>query len=293
MKIGISITSRHANADARTGGRWMVERAAAAYAAGLDSLSVGDHHVTPENYFQNTPVLGRLLAEWPDRPAGCLFLVPLWHPVLMAEQIGTLAALAGGPFIVQTGIGYGDDQFDAFGASQRTRGREIDTRVPLVQSLLAGEPGPTGSGVRPIPPEPVTWWVGGGKAGLDRAARLGDCWYSGPALTPAQLEPLMDAYQQACATHDRNPRVVARKDVLVLPDAAEAEQITADLLAAGYRGLSREQLVVGDPQQVAAQLSAFADLGVEEVAIRCMAVPQEMALETIRGMGEVRSMLAS
>ena len=29
-----------------------------------------------------------MLAEWGERPAGCLFLLPLWHPVLVAEQIG-------------------------------------------------------------------------------------------------------------------------------------------------------------------------------------------------------------
>ena len=65
--------------------------------AGLDSLFVGDHHNVPVPYYQNVPMLGRLLAEWDDRPAGALFLLPLWHPVLLAEQIGTLASIARGP----------------------------------------------------------------------------------------------------------------------------------------------------------------------------------------------------
>ena len=77
--------------DVRAGARWMVERARAAADAGLDSLFVGDHHNVPVPYYQNVPILGRLLAEWDDRPAGALFLLPLWHPVLLAEQIGTLA----------------------------------------------------------------------------------------------------------------------------------------------------------------------------------------------------------
>ncbi|HEX2564828.1 MAG TPA: hypothetical protein VHK25_12975 [Acidimicrobiales bacterium] len=33
-------------------------------------------------------MLGRLLAEWGDRPAGALYLLPLWNPVLVAEQVG-------------------------------------------------------------------------------------------------------------------------------------------------------------------------------------------------------------
>ncbi len=52
--------------DARVGARWMIERARAAAAAGLDSLFVGDHHNVPVPYYQNVPILGRLLAEWDD-----------------------------------------------------------------------------------------------------------------------------------------------------------------------------------------------------------------------------------
>ena len=118
MRIGISLTSNHPDvADPRHGARWMIERAAAARRAALDSLFVGDQHVSPMPYYQNTPMLGRLLAEWGEAPAGCLFLLPLWHPVLVAEQIGTLAAIAQGPFIMQCGLGWGEARFAAMGAN--------------------------------------------------------------------------------------------------------------------------------------------------------------------------------
>src|SRR5213078_1292910 len=81
MRVGISLTSNHPDAtDPRQGARWMIERTAAARHAALDSLFVGDQHVSPTPYYQNTPILGRLLAEWGEAPAGCLFLLPLWHP---------------------------------------------------------------------------------------------------------------------------------------------------------------------------------------------------------------------
>src|SRR6516225_7115255 len=65
MRVGISLTSNHPDAkDPRQGARWMIERAAAAHRAGLDSLFVGDQHLSPTPYYQNTPMLGRLLAEW-------------------------------------------------------------------------------------------------------------------------------------------------------------------------------------------------------------------------------------
>jgi len=75
----------------------------------------------PVPYYQNVPMLGRLLAEWDDRPAGALFLLPLWHPVLLAEHIGTLASIAAGPFIMQCALGGGAEQFDALGVPIRRR----------------------------------------------------------------------------------------------------------------------------------------------------------------------------
>src|SRR5919201_2149031 len=140
MRVGISLTSNHPDVkDPRQGARWMIERAAAAHRVGLDSLFIGDHHASPTPYYQNTPMLGRLLAEWGEAPAGCLFLLPLWNPVLVAEHIGTLASIARGRFIVQCGLGYGEAQFAAMGASTKTRPSAFEESLELVRRLLAGD----------------------------------------------------------------------------------------------------------------------------------------------------------
>jgi hypothetical protein len=117
MRIGVSLASDYGLDDAREGARKMIDRAAAARDVYLDILFVSDHHATgPGNYYQNVPMLGRLLAEWGNRPADALFQVPLWHPVLLAEQIGTLAAIYERRFILQCAVGQdGDGQMDALG----------------------------------------------------------------------------------------------------------------------------------------------------------------------------------
>jgi hypothetical protein len=70
MKVGISLTSNYPDVkDPRQGARWMIERAAAGRRAALDSLFAGDQHVSLTVYYQNTPILGRLLAEWGSRGA--------------------------------------------------------------------------------------------------------------------------------------------------------------------------------------------------------------------------------
>jgi alkanesulfonate monooxygenase SsuD/methylene tetrahydromethanopterin reductase-like flavin-dependent oxidoreductase (luciferase family) len=272
----------------------MVERAAVAYDAGLESLSVGDHHTQRHSYMQNTPTLGRLLAEWPDRPAGCLFLLPLWNPVLVAEHVGTLAAMVDAPFIVQTGIGGGETQFAAFGADLRTRGRVTDESIRVVQALLAGDVaesamlgiGPVSIGLRPE--QNIEWWIGGhAEASLRRAAALGTAWYGGPGLRAADSEKLIAGYRSACTEAGSSPRAIVRRDVLVLADGDLARAKAADLVDRGYRGMNMDQLVVGDLDDAGASLRVLADLGYDDVIIRCMTGDQADALESIRLLGEL------
>ena len=168
MKVGVSLTSRHVVDNPREGARWMIERTAAARRAALDSLFIGDHHSTPAPYYQNTPMLGRLLAEWDDKPAGCLFLLPMWHPTLLAEQVGTLAAIAKGRFIMQVGLGDGEDQFAAMGTTQKARVPAFEESLDVIRRLLAGETvtnygrfNLANARISPKPAEPVEVWFGG------------------------------------------------------------------------------------------------------------------------------------
>lgn len=301
MRVGLSIGTTFPGQDGREGPRSVLAQARAAFAAGLDTLSVGDHHSTgPAGYLQNVPVMGRLLAEWTDsRPAGCLFLVPLWHPVLMAEQIGTLAAMAGGPFVVQTGAGGGAEQFAAMGADLGQRGARLEEGVRVARSLLRGETvdsplfGVRGASIAPRPPAGTEWWMGGGvPVAIDRAARLGDCWYANADLTPGRARELISLYRDACARHDREPvRIPIRKDVLIAEDRSEAEKAGDALVAGGYRGFEPEAVAYGDPQSVAEQLSVFAGMGFTDVIIRSMA-RGEAAVRTVELAGEVRRLLA-
>jgi alkanesulfonate monooxygenase SsuD/methylene tetrahydromethanopterin reductase-like flavin-dependent oxidoreductase (luciferase family) len=300
MRVGISIGTTFDVADHRDGPRAVLEQARAASRAGLDTISVGDHHATgPASYIQNVPMLGRILAEWDERPAGCLFLVPLWHPVLMAEQIGTLAAIASGPFVIQAGLGGGGAQFRAMGARLRDRAGLLEEGIGVVRRLLAGETVSSqpwnieGARIAPLPQRGTEWWIGAAAPpAIDRAARLGDCWYGGPDLTPATAAATLAIYLDACARHDREPkRIPLRKDVLIAETMAEAEHIAAPLLAAGYRGIDRSALAYGDPEAVAQQLTVYGEQGFTDIIIRIMAGPPDVMVRSVELAGEVRTRL--
>ena len=193
MRIGISISSSYRVEDPRLGARFMIERARVARQADLDSLFVGDHHVTASPYYQNTPMLGRLLAEWHNKPAGALYLLPLWHPVLLAEQIATLAAITPGRFIMQCGLGWEPHQSAGMGVDIKQRAAMFEASLEVMQRLWAGETVSENrfwniqdAHIAPLPAQSIEVWVGAGApAALHRTARMAEGWLASPSLDRA------------------------------------------------------------------------------------------------------------
>ncbi len=302
MRIGISLTSNYPGVnDPRLGARWMIERAAAARRAALDSLFVGDQHVSPTPYYQNTPILGRLLAEWGDAPAGCLFLLPLWHPVLVAEQIGTLAAIAQGPFIMQCGLGWGETRFAAMGANFRTRPSAFEEALNIIRRLLAGETVSSSRRFRIAeaslalrPAEPVEVWIGASAPpAIDRAARLAEGWIASPSLTREEAREQADFYRERCAACGRAPgAVVLRRDIYVAETSSEAQAVLQDALGGGYRAAPAEALIAGSVDEVADQFRTFAKIGYTDILVRHLTDDQPKVLGSLERLAEVRAALA-
>jgi alkanesulfonate monooxygenase SsuD/methylene tetrahydromethanopterin reductase-like flavin-dependent oxidoreductase (luciferase family) len=301
LHIGVSERSGYDVADVRTGAQWMVERARAARDAGMESLFLGEHHSTGGAYYQNAPMLGRLLAEWGDRPVGALFLLPLWHPVTLAEQVGTLASLTPGRFILQCALGGGEDQFGGMGVPLRGRVARFESTLDVLRRLLAGEEVTTDKPLPlraarsgPMPPEPVDVWIGASApAAIDRAARLGDGWIAAPGLTPAQAARQLEQYRSSCEAHGRPVGVTAiRRDVHVGADPADARRVADPILAHGYRGLPPESLVIGGVAQVSQAFADLGDLGYSHVLVRHLADDHREVLASYQRLGDVRSDLS-
>jgi alkanesulfonate monooxygenase SsuD/methylene tetrahydromethanopterin reductase-like flavin-dependent oxidoreductase (luciferase family) len=292
MNLGVSLRSGYPPVDARVGAQWMIERARAAADAGLDSLFVGDHHNVPVPYYQNVAILGRLLAEWDERPAGALFLLPLWHPVLLAEQIGTLAAVARGPFVMQCAIGGGHDQFRAFDVPLRERPSRFERTLSTVRTLCAGEE-LDGVRIAPVPPQPLEVWIGAAAPkAIDRAARLGDAFLIGPEATALEVPTLVATYREACERHGRPARIAIRRDVHVGADASDAERVAGPILARGYRGFDPSATITGGIDDVVAACKLLGDAGCDDVIVRHLADDQTEVLRSLERLADVRAALA-
>ncbi|HVS65254.1 MAG TPA: LLM class flavin-dependent oxidoreductase [Thermoanaerobaculia bacterium] len=301
MRLGISLASFHVVDDPREGVRRMLERARAARAAGLDSLFVGDHHATPRPYYQNVPILGRLIGEWDARPCGALFLLPLWHPVLLAEQVGTLAAIAHGPFVLQCALGEADRQYEAMGVDPRHRPSRFEECLDALRRLWAGEELSSEGRVpfsrariSPVPAEPVKVWIGAtAPPAIERAARLGDGWIASPHHPDAQATEQIDRYREACGRLGKAVgETVIRRDVYVGEDDAEAVATAGPVVEGGYRGFPEGATIIGGAERVAERLGAFAAMGYDEVLVRNLVPGAEAALASTERLGRVRELLA-
>lgn len=299
MRIGISVCSNYAVEDVRLGARNMIERARAARDAGLDSLFVGDHHVTAVPYYQNSAILGRMLAEWGAAPAGALYLLPLWNPVVVAEQAATLACIAQGRFVLQCGLG-DVRQAKAMGVAGRYRARALEESLSIVRSLWRGERVShdgeyrvIGARIAPLPPEPIDVWIGASaRPAIDRAARLGDAWLADPGMDLALCRERIAIYRDACARYGRTPSTIAiRRDIYVGSSASEARKTMAPYIEKRYRGLPEEALVIGDASEVGDRFAALGELGYTDVIVRNISTDQAQALATIERLARVREQL--
>lgn len=297
MKIGISVTSAYQTSNVREGAEQMIARSRAAAAAGLDSLFVGDHHIVATPYYQNTPMMGRLLAEWDARTSGVLCLLPLWNPVLAAEQIATLACIAEGKFVMQCGLGTGRRQFAAMGTNIKNRPSAFEQSLECMRALWAGESVSldgrwkfADAKISPLPPAAIEVWIGASApVAIDRAARMGDAWLADPSMTLQQAATAMDIYKAALTKHGKAlPDTIAiRRDIHVSASADEEQQVKDQVSRQGYRGFDPQALVIGQAQAVAENFRAFEDLGYTDIIVRNLHSDPDSAVKSTERLQKV------
>ena len=272
--------------------------ATAAHDAGLDMLVVGDHHAVPSAYanaFSPVPTLARLMPVTGNMTLGAVLLAPFYDPILLAEQIGTIAAFSEAPLVVTLALGQGKGQFAAFDMAERTRVGRTEEFVTALRALLTGEP-VTMEGryhrlnhvqAGPIPRVPISLWLAGTvRAAVERAGRLGDGWLAGQNSTRAELAEQLDAYRETAVRHGRTPLPVLRRDIYVGESDHEAESVVNRILAEGYRGGGMDRLLVGSAESVVQQLEDYRAIGFDHALVRHIVGDHALMLRSFERIGK-------
>jgi probable F420-dependent oxidoreductase len=139
-------------------------------------------------------------------------VLPGRHPVLVAKQLASLAALAPARVLPVFGLQPAQPGERAlFAVPAGSRAAVFDEALTLLRLLLTSETvsfdgsffSVSGASVGPLPAKPLDIWLGGSAPGaLERVGRLADGWL-GSLLTPAEAGAAVAAIQEAAARAGR------------------------------------------------------------------------------------------
>ena len=133
------------------------------------------------------------------------------NPLLLARQVGSVAALTGDRFGLGVGLGWSPEESHWCGAPFKDRGARADEAIEVLRLVLAGGMAEFHGRhfsfeklqMSPAPAAPVPIYVGGhSEPALRRAARIGDGW-SSAMMTLDELRSTIARLARLRASYDR------------------------------------------------------------------------------------------
>jgi len=185
-----------------------IEQVKAASYAGFDMICTGEHFLSsPYQMASIFPFLARIAAEANTmHVATAVNLLPLHNPVALAENISTMDAICQGRFILGIGLGYRNEEYQAFGVNPNERlGRMIES-LEIIKLLFtkdeieyAGKyyniPKTKSSTTTLAKPHPPIWVAANNVNAIKRAASWGYPWLINPHATMKMIKEQMQIYK--------------------------------------------------------------------------------------------------
>jgi alkanesulfonate monooxygenase SsuD/methylene tetrahydromethanopterin reductase-like flavin-dependent oxidoreductase (luciferase family) len=256
--------------------------AAAAEAAGFDSLWASDHVAFHHPLLDVTVALATFAAVTERIKLGAgVLLLPLRAPALVAREFASLDYVSGGRVILGVGVG-GEHQadFDAVGVPVEERGARTNESMRLLRGLFARE------APAPAQPNGPPLWVGGrSDAAIRRAAHLGDGWM------PLWVSPERYAEGLVRVGPERTAAVVL--PALVGGTTEEARVYLSHRYGSEFSTPAVERYcVVGSQAQCAERVAEYLAAGAEHVVFHPAVEPDRLQ-EQVECLAEVVTVAAA
>jgi alkanesulfonate monooxygenase SsuD/methylene tetrahydromethanopterin reductase-like flavin-dependent oxidoreductase (luciferase family) len=277
----------------------LAEQAERAEALGLHSLWLPEHHFGGSGAIPSPLLLLAAVAARTQRLrlGTTSFLLPLRHPIHVAEEVAVLDRLSGGRVILGLGRGFRRSTFEAFGVSVKDKRDRFEAVLEAMRDAWEGKPvawegdgeearTPVQLAPRPVQkPHPPLWVAAFGPKALAQAGRLGLPYLASPIEPYARLVENHARHREACAAAGREPpetvplmrTVFASRDVGALARASAGLARQASVIArtrgAAFRGAASAELddwaIVGEPERVADGIARYREaFGMTHLVVR-------------------------
>ena len=210
---------------------------------GFTGVWLSEHHFVNDGYLPSPLVVAAAIAARTVRMriGTNVLLLPMHHPLRVAEDAAVVDLLSGGRFVLGVGQGYVQHEFETLGFDRKYRPSLFEEGVKVIrQALEEGHIGFEGKRWRfedlsfePRPSGRLPIYIGAfADPAIDRAARLGDGF-----LASAGGGAFGETYQkvrEALARHGRADEdfpYVASGVVYVHEDAGRAREIVAPAIS--------------------------------------------------------------
>ena len=301
----------------------MLEQVRAARDSGFHSLWLGQHFLmAPVPYFAFTPLIARLIPESGNMMIGpCIQLLPLYNPVTVAEEAASLDVMSGGRYVLGVGLGYRQEECDAFGIGWKERASRMTEGIEVIRRLWTEESvhhqgkyyqvGGQGMSLKPVQkPGPPIWIAAVAEPAIKRAARIGDAWVILVTITFEELKDQVPMYLEAVreAGKPAPTEIPITRDIHIADKHANAWDECRDGLTRKYglynslglnssedakfsvEDFARDRFFVGDKEAVKDEiLRYYEELGINHFILR-MQWPghdHETTMKSLHRLGEI------
>jgi len=253
----------------------ILDEAVYAEEVGLHSAWIGEHHFSTLGVLSCPDlVLAQVAARTAKlRLAPAVTVLPLHHPIRVAEQWATLDLLSGGRVDFATGRGYDRREYGPLGVSFEDNTSVFAEGLEIVRALWASDRPYTHHGrhyrfdnvtITPRPVQrPIPAYVGAfSQPSIELAARLGCNLIVAPfaaAMTFGGLAQVVRLYRDACAEHGNKPGRVMCSYFLHLADGP-AEEDAARARQVRYYKECAIAAFPGDPASAPPSYRYFAEI---------------------------------
>jgi len=279
MEFGyFTLSDNHYDSNTRTANQFVEEicdQALHAEELGMHSAWIGEHHFNSLGVLSCPDlVLTHIAARTKRiRLAPAVTVLPLHHPIRVAEQWATLDLLSGGRVDFAAGRGYDRREYEPFAISFEDNQGIFEEGLEVVRKLWAAEARISHRGTHyrfdnvRITPSPVqqpipTYVASFSKLSIELAGRLGCNLIVAPfaaAMSFGGLRQVVDLYNETCIKHGQKPGRVMSSYFTHFADSHAQEQAARARQIRYYRECVIPALP-GDPRTAPPSYRYFIDM---------------------------------